>query len=192
MAQDLAREKGEAGSVAARVGGSRINRVVTVIEICILLGLLVLFNGFPEKVGIYSSGVRPYHFVPLLTPEWLSYMVWLNTWWILALALASVKLVYARWTQPLRWADLGLHLLGIGVIASVIWGVPFSAVEAAGASAGVPTLGSSYQHADLLRIGVESALGLVLVALIIGFFTRLAKMGISMPVLRWRFGGSKR
>jgi hypothetical protein len=187
MAQDLvARTKGETGLGAARAGGSRINWVLIVVELCILLGVLVLFNVYPEKVGIYSSATQPYLFVPLLTPEWLAYMPWLNTWWILALALALVKLVYGRWTQALRWADLGLHLIGIFVIASVIWGVPLAAVEAGGASAGVPTLDSSYQHAGLSWIGFESALGLVLIVLIIGLFTRLAKMGIRFPVLRLR------
>ncbi len=187
MAGDLvARAKGETDSVGAHRGGSRINRVLVVVEISILLGVLLLFNLFPEKVGIYSSAVRPYVFVPLLTPEWLSYMPWLNTWWMLALVLAAVKLAYGRWTQSLRWADLGLHLLGILVVASVIWGVPIAIVNAGGASAGIPTLNSAGQHAGLPWMGLESALVLVLVAMVIGFFTRLAKMGVRFPVLRLR------
>lgn len=186
MAQDLAaRAKGEIGSGAVRAGGSRINRVLVAIELCILVSLLVLFNMYPEKAGIYSSVKQPYLFVPLLTPEWLAYMPLLNTWWGLAVVLALVKLTYGRWTLALRWADLGLHLVGIFVIASVIWGVPFAA-EVGGASVGVPTLDGSHQHANLLLMGFESALGLVLIVLIVGVFTRLAKMGVRFPVLRLR------
>jgi len=186
MAGDLvARAKGEAGSARVPKGGSRIYRVLVVAEIGILLGVLILFNLFPEKVGIYSSAVRPYVFVPLLTPEWLSYMPWLNTWWMLALVLAAVKLVHGRWTQPLRWADLGVHLLGILVVASVIWGIPVAVVNAGGAGAGVPVLSSPNQHTELRWIS-DASLRLVLVALIIGFLSKLAKMGVRFPVLRLR------
>lgn len=185
MAQDLTTSaKREIGSVKNSGGASRINRVWTVVEICILLGLLVLFNLFPEKVGFYSSAVKPYVFVPLLTPEWLAYMPWLNTWWGLALTLALVRLVYGRWTQALRWADLGLHLLGICVVASVIFGWPLA--NAGGASAGVSLFTSPHPYGGPLWIGLESALGLVLVALIVGFFTKMTKMGIAFPVLRLR------
>lgn len=187
MAQDLAAER-ETGSVMARARGSRTNRVWTGVEICILLGVLVLFNAFPERIGIYSSAVQPYVFVPLLTPEWLAYMPLLNTWWGLALTLALVKLVYGRWTQALRWADLGVHLLSICVVASVILPWPL----AGGAIAGLPSLTGAHQLADLPWIGFKSLLGLVLVALIAGFFTKLAKLGIAIPVLQWRFDGSRR
>ena len=55
-------------SSMARTG---IYRLLTAAEICILIGVIILFNAFPEKVGIYSSAVEPCIFVPLLTPAWL-------------------------------------------------------------------------------------------------------------------------
>jgi hypothetical protein len=110
----------ETAQATVSAPGSRISRVLTLVEICILLGVIVLFNAFPERVGLYSSAVEPYLFVPLLTPEWLSTMPWLNVWWGLALTLALIKLVYGRWTQALRWADLGVHLLSIAILAGVL------------------------------------------------------------------------
>jgi len=158
-----------------RRSASRINRLLAVVEISILLGVIVLFNAFPEKVGIYSSAVEPYGFVPLLTPEWLHYVPWLNVWWGLALALALVKLVYGRWTEALRWADLGVHLLSICVLASVILGYSYT-----GASSAVR------QNAGLMLVGFKSCLGLVLVAQIAGLFSRLRQSGVAIPVLQWR------
>jgi hypothetical protein len=187
MAQGLAaKAKGETDYTMIRTRGSRVSRILAAVDICVLLGMLVLFNVFPEKIGIYSSAVQPYVFVPLLTPEWLSYIPWLNTWWGLALTLALIKLVYGRWTQALRWADLGVHLLGICLLASVVLSGPLVGVEPGGSGTTLPSLISTQQHADLLFVGFKSVLGLVLFALIIGFFTKLARLGSSIPVLRLR------
>ena len=178
MAQNaVAAKQGKMEQVTTRGSTSRINRLFTLVEISILIGVIVLFNLFPEKVGIYSSAVEPYVFVPLLTPEWLSYVPWLNLWWGLALTLALVKLFYGRWTEALRWADLGVHLLSICVLASVILGYTFAGGDSSGAQ----------QHAGLMLVGFRSCLGLVLVAQIASLFSRLRRLGVSVPVLQWRF-----
>jgi hypothetical protein len=180
MVRDLSATTGdETGQAKALPRGSRINRALIVVEICILLGILVLFNAFPEKVGIYSSAVEPYLFVPLLTPEWLSYVPWLNVWWGLALMLAAIKLVYGRWTRALRWADLGVNLLGICIVAAAfLWyapgdGAPLAAQRTAGVS----------------LVGFKACLGLALAALVAGLFGKLAMLGISVHVVQVRFGG---
>jgi len=177
MQNAVAAEKGEMKQATTRGSASRINRLLTVVEISILIGVIVLFNAFPEKVGIYSSAVEPYVFVPLLTPEWLSYIPWLNVWWGLALTLALVKLVYGRWTEALRWADLGVHLLSICVLASVLLGYTFAGGDFSGVR----------QNTGLMLIGFKSCLGLVLVGQIVGLFTRLRRLGVAVPVLQWRF-----
>ena len=169
----------------ARTGRSVVYRLLAVAEICILIGVVILFNAFPERVGFYSSAVEPYLFVPLLTPAWLPYLPWLNLWWGLALALALVKLVYGRWTQVLRWADLSVHLLSITVIASVLLG---GGIAAAGVDNAVSVWGR--QRPDLLAAGFKAVLALALVALVVGFFSKLVKLGIAIPVLQLRFDGS--
>ncbi len=173
----IAAKTGEMEQVTTRSSASRINRLLTVVEICILIGVIVLFNLVPEKVGIYSSAVEPYVFVPLLTPEWLSYIPWLNVWWGLALTLALLKLVYGRWTEALRWADLGVHLLSICVLASVLLGYTFAGGDFSGV----------WQNTGLMLVGFKSCLGLVLVGQIVGLFTRLRRLGVAVPVLQWRF-----
>ena len=176
----------------ARSGRTVIYRLLTAAEICILTGLIVLFNVFPEKVGFYSSAVQPYLFVPLLTPAWLPYVPWLNLWWGLALTLALVKLVYGRWTQALRWADLGVHLLGICVLASLILGGGIAGVDSFNMSADNAASTWVQQHPDLLLVGFKWGFVLVLISLVVGFFTKLAKLGMTIPVLQLRFDGSRR
>ena len=166
-----------ASSRMARIGRMALYRLGSVAEICILIGVIVLFNAFPERVGFYSSVVEPYLFVPLLTPSWMPYVPWLNVWWGLALTLALAKLIYGRWTQALRWADLGVHLLSIVVIAGVLLG-----------GGAVSVWGR--QHPDLLAAGFKAVLALVLFSLIVSFFSKLAKQGMAIPVLQWRFDGA--
>lgn len=169
----------------ARTGRTALYRLGAVAEICILLGVIVVFNAFPEKVGFYSSAVAPYLFVPLITSAWQPYVPWLNVWWGLALTLALVKLVYGSWTQALRWADLGVHLLSIIVIAGVLLA---GGIAGAGGDSAVSYW--SWQRPDLLAGGFKAVLALVLVALVIGFFSKLAKQGVAIPVLQWRLDGS--
>jgi hypothetical protein len=197
MAENLnARSEAETGKASnrsmVRTGRTRTNRVLTAVEICILIGVMVLFNAFPEKVGIYSSAVEPYLFIPLLTPAWLSYMPWLNIWWGLALTLALVKLVHGCWTQALRWADLGVHLLGICVLASVILGGAVAGVHSGGPSTETGVSTWVRQSPDLLLVGFKSGLVLALVAMTAGFFTKLARLGVMIPVLQWRIDWFKR
>ena len=170
----------------ARTGKIAVYRLLAATEICILIGVIVLFNAFPEKVGFYSSAVEPYLFVPLLTPAWLPYLPWLNVWWGLGLTLALVKLVYGCWTQVLRWADLGVQLLSIIVIASLLLG---GGIAGIGGDNAASIWGR--QRPDLPAVGLEAILALVLVALTVSFLSKLAKQGIAIPVLQWRFGGSR-
>jgi hypothetical protein len=191
-----ARAEAETGNASnrsmVRTRRTRINRALTAAEIGILIGVIVLFNAFPEKVGIYNSAVEPYLFIPLLTPAWLSYMPWLNIWWGLALTLALVKLVHGCWTQALRWADLGLHLLGICVLASLILGGAIGGVDSGGP--GTETGASTWvrQNPDLLLVGFKSGLVLALVAMTAVFFSKLARLGVVIPVLQWRIDWFKR
>ena len=169
----------------ARAGRIALFRLGAVVEVCILIGVIVLFDAFPEKVGYYSSAVEPYLFVPLLTPAWMPFVPWLNVWWGLALALTLVKLVYGRWTQVLRGADMGVHLLSLVVIAGVL-------LAGGNAGAGGDSAISiwSPQRPDLLTAGFKAALALVLVLLVVGFFSKLARQGIAIPVLQWRSDGA--
>ena len=177
MAQEVS-SIAETRRATARSSGGRVNRLLTVVEICILIGVMILFNLFPEKVGFYSSAVEPYVFVPLLTPEWLAFVPWLNLWWGLALALALIKLAYGRWTEALRWADLGAHVLSIFLLASVVLGYSL-----AGSASG-----EAHRSAGLMLVGFKSCLGLVLVGQIVGLFSRLKRLGVAIPVLQWRIG----
>jgi len=102
----------------------RVRRGWLIVEMGCLIALIVLFNGFPDKIGILISATDPHSFYPLLAPGFLSHVAWLNVWWGLALCLAVIKFVHGRWTTALRWAGLGLNILGVVVLGRLLLGGP--------------------------------------------------------------------
>ncbi|MGB8647249.1 MAG: hypothetical protein WCF84_18570 [Anaerolineae bacterium] len=89
----------------------RVHVVGTIVEMILILAILVLFNFFPDRIGVVQSLMDPSSFKPLLAPEFQTHMPWLNLYWGLALSLCVLNLTLGRWTLYARWAELGLNAL---------------------------------------------------------------------------------
>ena len=105
-----------------RRGG--ISRVAAMVDACVYLALLVVFNSFPHRVGFWVSATDSSSFVPILAPEFAAHMAYLNALWAFGLAVAVAKVIYGRWTPLLRFADLGVGLLTIYALFRMITGGP--------------------------------------------------------------------
>ena len=86
-------------SVAGRVAG-----------IYCILALFVLFNFFPEYVGIYFFSGSNVYTLSLADLGLRIPLVLLNFWWVLALALNVVLLRRGNWSFETRLAEFGLGL----------------------------------------------------------------------------------
>ena len=106
----------------------RISVAQTLVRMGVILAASVLFNFYPEKVGVIQSATDPSSFTPLLAPEFQSYLFWLNLWWGLDLSLRLVHLIRRRWTVATRWADIVLRLLNVLLLGWMVLGVPFITV----------------------------------------------------------------
>jgi hypothetical protein len=161
-----------------KVGGinraDRIYRGWVAVEICGLTAVLILFNAFPQWVGILASAENPASFVPLLTPEFHVYMPLLNFWWALALCLAYLELFYGRWTLALRAADLGLCVLGIRVLGRFLFGGPI--------------VGLNYPAIPLLDQAVKLFLGLALAGSIVALVRKLVQLMARALAGEWEEG----
>jgi hypothetical protein len=102
----------------------RVNKIALAVQICILMVMLIVFNVYPEKVGVYRTALDPASFTPLLAPGFYEALPWLNAWWVLALGLALVPLFLERRTDTLRWAEFALDLFGILVLCRLLAGAP--------------------------------------------------------------------
>jgi hypothetical protein len=138
------------------------------VEICVLIAVLVVFNVFPDRLGVYGSATDPDSFMPLLADEFQAHMPWLNIWWGSSLALAMGRLMTRRWTKVLRWADLALRLFGVAVLVRLITGGPL--VD--------PTSGwDGLGWLEDPNVGIKALLGLVLLPTAIGILQRLVGLG---------------
>jgi hypothetical protein len=131
-----AETKSAAGAPPTRTGTGtglrdpdRVHLAGVVVRICFLIGAIVLFNAFPQWIGTYRSLDDTSSFVPLLAPEFQAHMPALNAWWALALTLNFLLLGLRRWTPATRWADLGLTVFGMAILANMLSGPPILAVH---------------------------------------------------------------
>lgn len=100
----------------------------SIVNICLIVAASVLFNFFPEKVGMIRSATDPSSFTPLLAPEFQSYLSWLNLWWGLAFSVYLVHLILRRWTVVTQWVDLALRVFGAFLLGWMVLGAPFIVV----------------------------------------------------------------
>ncbi len=83
--------------------------------IALLTALLVWLNAFPQWVGCPVAIGPPdlhWEFLPLLAPGIRPFLLLIDVWLGLALALKVVLLRRRRWQAETRWADLGLDFFG--------------------------------------------------------------------------------
>ena len=86
-------------------------------SICGLTFLMVLFNFFPQFVGIVTVNDEVLQVVPLFSSHFYeTYLPLLNILWGLAIGLQAVLLTSQRWTVFTRLADFGLAMLGLAII----------------------------------------------------------------------------
>lgn len=164
----------------------RIRRFWCIVELCGIGALVVLFNLYPERIGVLFSATDPNTFVPLLAPEFQAHMAWLNVCWGLALLLAAVKLICGRWTQVMRWTDLGLSVLGVYVLGRLVFGGPIVGLNPRWVAASSASLDRFGREAiPLLNIVVKFVLGCALAAVAIASVEKLARLLARAPFGVW-------
>ena len=164
-------------SIPQTAAQDRISRPALVVQICILMVLLIVFNAYPEKVGAYRTATDAASFTPLLAPGFYEALPWLNAWWALALGLALALLFFERWTGLLRVAELALDLFGVLVLCRLL----------AGAHLLVPDLGWDWPLGGhmtpfgawpvwSLNSLVQLALGVALIGQVVGAVRKLGRL----------------
>ena len=103
----------------------RISPAGHVFSLYAIVVLAILFNFYPEWVGIFgfTPGKGAWQW-PLLLPDFANYLPLLNLWWGLAFTLNLVVLRQGRWRREMRWTEFALGLLAIGILLMVILGPP--------------------------------------------------------------------
>jgi hypothetical protein len=115
---------------------ARIELGSVIVEIVFCVLALILFNFFPQWVGVsYRSSVdgaaSAWHSMPLLAPVFFEvYLPWLNVTWIAQIVLNVVLLRQGRWRIATRIVDLLLTAFGGFILARMVLGPPLLTMEA--------------------------------------------------------------
>jgi len=144
----------------------RISKGRTLVDLLVIVAAAIVLNFFPQKVGVLVSATDPSSFIPLLAPEFPSYLFWLNIWWGVTLSLYVAHLVLGEWNRATRWIDVGRRLSGVLLLGWIVVGAPFIVVPWASAivrlilaTIGITMLVKMAQQINLLiganRISIE-------------------------------------
>ena len=95
---------------------TRVNRFELIAGVVFSAFLIILFNFFPEKVGIILIHDGIVEFVPLLGKGYTTYLPWLNLWWVLSVVLNVIVLRQGHWQMWTRWAEWGVNVLSLLVL----------------------------------------------------------------------------
>ncbi len=110
----------------------RVSVVGMVFSTYAIVAVAVLFNFFPQAIGIWSfDGERWRSVLPIILPAFSAYLPALNVLWGLTLALDLVVLAQGRWRRSTRWMELALGGMGIAVLVVVMLGPPVFAFDSA-------------------------------------------------------------
>ncbi|RPI28217.1 MAG: hypothetical protein EHM61_05900 [Acidobacteria bacterium] len=147
----------------------RASRIGSTVRLYFVIALMILFNLFPQWLGIYlvTSGQDP-RFVSLDQLGIHLPMLALNVWWLFALLQNLLLLQKGRWTWPTRWLQFGLGIFG----AAILYQIMRATARAVGQEAFSTAIGNP-QLATILARLVPSVLFMILVIVLASSAHRL-------------------
>jgi hypothetical protein len=101
---------------------NRISLAETIAETVFLVLGMVLFNMYPEYIGIYNFTDKGSFFVPFLSQTFFSYMPWINLLWGLQIALNVWLLQQMRWQIGSRLLYMLTKAGGIALAYTMLMG----------------------------------------------------------------------
>ena len=108
---------------------SRINKPGLVAGIVFYLFIIVLFNFFPQWIGMVNTIGEGSVFLPILAPEFSVYIPFLTAYWVLTILLKLFLIRQGRWQRSTRWMELGLSLFGLFITFQIATGGPITTMS---------------------------------------------------------------
>ncbi|MBU8922978.1 MAG: hypothetical protein KOO63_14265 [Bacteroidales bacterium] len=90
---------------------STVNRVATVLNLCLYSFLFILFNFFQERIGMVNLANGEYWFLPMLGDGFHKYLLWLNVWLVAAFILSWLLVREGIWRDLTRIYRITLDFL---------------------------------------------------------------------------------
>lgn len=94
----------------------RINRFELGFGMLWTVAFIILFNFYPDWIGIITFSDDEVETFRLLAPAFAVHIPWLTLVWTLELGIKSIVLAKGRWTRFTRWLELALVPLNIYIL----------------------------------------------------------------------------
>jgi len=95
-----------------------------IIEIALILTALIIFNFYPDRVGIYNNLNGVWSFTPVLTTTFFSYIPWLDLVWGLTILLDVILLRKGAWQMGTRILSILVSGLTISIASRLMTRIP--------------------------------------------------------------------
>jgi hypothetical protein len=153
----------------------QVKPVDLALELVFSVILILLFNLYVDRVGVYFFQDNNWLFLPVLTQAFYSFVPALTVMW----ALTAVKDLWVlrdnRWTTTTRWFAAGLSLFNIAITVAMLIGEPIVALSLE-AQATLVSMGVPADTVASLETGIILSTRLVLTIIVIGSGVDLVKM----------------
>jgi hypothetical protein len=148
------------------------------VDVVFTLAALVLFNAFPQWIGIGMNVNGAWVFTSILAPAFFQYLPWISVLWALTAALKIAVVSQGRWQPATRWASIALVVFNIGLAERMLTGPDLVAID--------PTVlfGLAPMLNTLANAGVRLALGISLVVMVVEVAKELYKLLIKGRISR--------
>lgn len=125
--------------------------------------LLVVFNGYPQLIGLYFLKGGVWTALPLLSEAFFRWLPYLNILWALQIVLSLAVLRQGRWQTWSRWAGLALNVAGIVIAYALLSGPSIISVSPASLQAtGLANAEAAGTLAAILQQAARGAIALVM------------------------------
>lgn len=98
----------------------RINRSEMVFGIWFTLAVILLFNLFPQWIGLIGFHDGVWGVIPLLSDGFQIHVPWLTAVWVAEILLWGLVLRHGAWQKITQLVELGISIVGILVLYRII------------------------------------------------------------------------
>lgn len=155
----------------APLAGGKVRPAFLVAKIYAAAAVLLLFNFYPNLVGVWTSaGLVRFWAIPLSAvgvhvPLWL-----LNVWLAGNIVLRTEVLRQGTWTRQTRWAQVALAALGLAVFIAALWSSHLGQLDpaflaSAGIAASDPRVAALSQASRALTLAAVPLVLLILLGI---------------------------
>jgi hypothetical protein len=117
-------------TLKAQPDNERVKFGSEITSIIFIVLALIVFNLYPQWIGVAFNNAGQWTFHPVLAPVFFSkFLPWFNILWVCQLVYHFVAANTGRQTQMLRWASVALDVCVIGLAVAILTGPAIVALD---------------------------------------------------------------